>query len=90
MHYGVEIYLIGNLRVFMIPVVFRVFPVPLQRIRQSFPARPGSSVFFVRPASASCIKVKPFSLEEETTYIRFAPETFQQCAKTEFILLSRL
>ena len=29
-------------------------------------------------------QVKPFSLEEESAYILFAPETFQQCAKTEY------
>ncbi len=28
--------------------------------------------------------VKPFSLEEESAYILFAPETFQQCAKIEY------
>lgn len=29
-------------------------------------------------------QVKPFSLEEAPSYILFAPETFQQCAKTEY------
>lgn len=29
-------------------------------------------------------QVKPFSLEEKSSYILFAPETFQQCAKTDY------
>lgn len=29
-------------------------------------------------------QVRPFSLKEESSYILFAPETFQQCAKTEY------
>lgn len=29
-------------------------------------------------------QVSPFSLKEESSYILFAPETFQQCAKTEY------
>lgn len=29
-------------------------------------------------------QVNPFSLKEESSYILFAPETFQQCAKTEY------
>jgi len=33
-------------------------------------------------------QVKPFSLEEESAYILFAPETFQQCAKTEYFRAS--
>lgn len=29
-------------------------------------------------------QVRPFSLKEESSYILFEPETFQQCAKTEY------
>ena len=29
-------------------------------------------------------QVRPFSLKEESSYILFAPETFQQCAKAEY------
>lgn len=29
-------------------------------------------------------QVRPFSLNEESAYIRYAPENFQQCAKTEY------
>lgn len=29
-------------------------------------------------------QVRPFSLDEESAYIKYAPENFQQCAKTEY------
>lgn len=29
-------------------------------------------------------QVRPFTLDKESSYIMFAPETFQQCAKTEY------
>lgn len=33
-------------------------------------------------------QVRPFTLKEECSYIRFAPDTFQQCAKAEYFRAS--